>query len=760
MSRHYTIPITFILFVLLAAACAPTQVAGPIRPTNTPAAAPTQAPSASPIAPATPLPSVTSQPPPTAPAPASPYQGFVVYDATPGKFTAYDFQGKPLGLVINAGEQFVGRSPNETQVVNGAIYYRGEDHTIIRADAQGSRPLANIPAEHLSTYQISPDEQLIAYAIDLWDQTPPRSELWVAHSDGSQARQIMTSTVTADGAFFTVQPYRWTDDGRLLIVQTPTGIGGYILYQAYSALHLYDPQTGEVKPLYQPTGGFRMCLSTVTFDVKYLGFGCDDAGASKVNIRTVATGQTTVVPDLPEQNVAGSLHFSPANNWLAYSIARRDPDNEYGQVAVVPVDMSSAPRIIASQAGGYYDVIGWIDENTLLIFLTRDGQGSIWRVNKDGSDLAQIATGSFVAGLMSTATQTPGAAPTPAAVLPAPLYYLAPGSSATQQIWRIEIDGATRTQITQEAADITDFDISPSNGALAYVSNNVLITTDRLGQNRSVMVEGPPLAPQRNESYYTAEITKPRWSPDGSRLAYGMNGINLIDAASGTSTPLRPNDPIPGPNDPITQTANLYWPYSWSPDGSHMLIEMGYYRSEGSMGVLNLADNSVAALSSPAGYVYCAPAWTPDSQSIVYANPTDGIVPPGMWRTNITTGAGETLINGIAKDAVLSVANAFPTSANLLYYFYAVTKAPRDPAQSVLLSMYRSQSDGVTDQTQLRTDGYVIGEALWASTASGAVIVDAPAGGYLPQGQVLYLKADGSPAIPLADVGRLLRWGK
>ncbi len=36
------------------------------------------------------------------------------------------------------------------------------------------------------------------------------------------------------------------------------------------------------------------------------------------------------------------------------------------------------------------------------------------------------------------------------AVLPAPLYYLAP-NGATQQIWRIETDGTTRTPITQEA---------------------------------------------------------------------------------------------------------------------------------------------------------------------------------------------------------------------------------------------------------------------------------------------------------------------
>jgi hypothetical protein len=370
---------------------------------------------------------------------------------------------------------------------------------------------------------------------------------------------------------------------------------------------------------------------------------------------------------------------------------------------------------------------------------------------------------STIPALTDTPQPTPTQQPEAPIVLPAPLYYLV-SSGTTQQIWRIETDGTTRTQVTQEAAGVSDFDVSARDGSLAYVSGNALIKTDGLGQNRSVLVQGPPLAPERDESYYTAEITKPRWSPDGSRLAYGMNGINLIDTAGGTPTALRPNDPIPGPSGPITQPVNLYWPHSWSPDGARMLIEIGYYLGEGNVGVLNLADNSVQALTSPQGYVCCAPAWAPDSQNIFYANAVEGIVPPGLWRTDVTTGEGETLINGIAKDAILSVANAFPTADNNLYYFYAVTKAPSDPGQSVPLSMYRSQSDGVTDQTQLRTDAHVIGEALWAKDGGSAVIVDATAaldsGVYPPQGPLLYLKADGSSAIPLADAGRLLRWGK
>jgi dipeptidyl aminopeptidase/acylaminoacyl peptidase len=367
---------------------------------------------------------------------------------------------------------------------------------------------------------------------------------------------------------------------------------------------------------------------------------------------------------------------------------------------------------------------------------------------------------STIPALTPTAAPTQPAMPT---VLPAPLYFLAP-SDTMQQIWRIETDGTTRRQITQEAAGVNDFDVSANDGSLAYVSGNALITADERGGNRSVLVQGPPLAPERDESYFVTEVTRPRWSPDGSRLAYGLNGVYLIEATGGTPTALLPNDPIPAPDAPMTDSVILYWPHNWSPDGKRMLIDIGYYRSEGDLGVLDLANNKLQVLSSPQGYVCCTPSWSLDNQSIYYANSMPGMIPAGMWRTDVTTGDGTTLIDGIAKDAQLLAAQVQQASDGNLYYFYGIVKAPGEPSSTTPLAMVRAASDGVTDQTQLRSDAYAIGEVVWASDGSGAVIVDAQAalesGAYPPQGPLLYLKADGSPAIPLAAEGRLLRWGK
>lgn len=155
------------------------------------------------------------------------------------------------------------------------------------------------------------------------------------------------------------------------------------------------------------------------------------------------------------------------------------------------------------------------------------------------------------ATVVPSKTAEPSAAPSPkpiataavsaepsaaASVLPAPLLFMREG-----QIVRLERDGKTVTPITNEQPGqpdilaVTDFDVSPADGSLAYIVQgsgaNTLVRTDAQGQQRTVLLE-------------TAAVSMPRWSPDGAQIALNVwaspeqtggqtGGVYLIPADGG-----------------------------------------------------------------------------------------------------------------------------------------------------------------------------------------------------------------------------------
>ncbi|MGH2592537.1 MAG: DPP IV N-terminal domain-containing protein [Anaerolineae bacterium] len=363
-------------------------------------------------------------------------------------------------------------------------------------------------------------------------------------------------------------------------------------------------------------------------------------------------------------------------------------------------------------------------------------------------------------------TETPAATPTSVApaVLPAPLLFLS-NRSGSDQIWRLDVDGVTLMQLTNEAAPVTDFDASPVDGRLAYVSDNDLIVANADGSDRALLVDGPPQPTIDAPDRINTEMKQLRWSLDDARIAYGLNGVNLIDAAGGEPVVLQQSDPVPLPPDFQSEgPVKFYWPNVWSPDGSRLLIEFAYFPEGGGLSVLNLSDGSLFDLSSPEGIVCCNASWATDGSAVYFANPSPGLIAPGLWRASLGTDADPTLIRGIDGETFNLVGFARQLNDGKLYYFFA--QAPQGFPESGYwpLSMYRADADGVTGQTQLRDDAHILGEALWASDGSGAVIVDAEesaqANVFPLTGPLLFLKSDGSPQLTLAGNGHMLRWGK
>ncbi len=121
-------------------------------------------------------------------------------------------------------------------------------------------------------------------------------------------------------------------------------------------------------------------------------------------------------------------------------------------------------------------------------------------------------------------TTGPVAEPTTGGILPAPLYFI----DAKGQISRIEIDGTTIIQITDEADPIMDFAVSPADGSLAYLTvadtgvANRLISSDAMGQGRTELLYGlmrNVAIPYTGESIEVGVLDPACQRPDGARGA-------------------------------------------------------------------------------------------------------------------------------------------------------------------------------------------------------------------------------------------------
>lgn len=161
-------------------------------------------------------------------------------------------------------------------------------------------------------------------------------------------------------------------------------------------------------------------------------------------------------------------------------------------------------------------------------------------------------------------------------ILPSSIYYLS-GEEGSQQIWRMEKDGLSRVQLTDEPAGIERFEINPVNNQLAYISNYQLILFDPSSSTRTVLVSGD----ENNAPH------DPAFSPDGANLAYGLGGIHIYDLSYGQDQLiLADNDTM----DPSVR--RIYSPHLWSPDGSKLSVNIGYWEWIGA-GIISVTDGSL-----------------------------------------------------------------------------------------------------------------------------------------------------------------------
>jgi Tol biopolymer transport system component len=378
-------------------------------------------------------------------------------------------------------------------------------------------------------------------------------------------------------------------------------------------------------------------------------------------------------------------------------------------------------------------------------------------INQPTADQVATIVAMTLQALAAEEADTPTNVPEAlASQLPHSLYFIANDNQSISQLYRLERDGKTKTQLTFELVNVTDYDVSLADGSIAYVASNQLLLANADGSNRRLLIDGGSGPDLRG--FYA-----PVFSPDGQTLAYSQNGLYLYDMAAGVSK-LVIEDQLSELRLPI----ETYSAVHYSPDGKKLLVALGHWEQAPAHGVYDLVANTLVKYAEVEDYMYCCsfhggPVWAPDSSSFYgVASVHDTVYQSGeLWRVDAGNGALTRLLK--TSDGMMNLPKeVYLAPDGRLYYFLGSYSVDAGYFDAPMLELVRSAPDGVTDRTVLREENFVLmDEALWAPDASFVIVAIDSLRSWELQGGVLELYyTDGQKeAVWLAPFGHQMKWG-
>ncbi len=193
-------------------------------------------------------------------------------------------------------------------------------------------------------------------------------------------------------------------------------------------------------------------------------------------------------------------------------------------------------------------------------------------------------------------------------IRPPALIYLSNAEGA-REIWRIAPDGTDQQQLSQTSGKIYDFHASRDGAKIAFALLNEQSGIDLWQMGR----EGEN--PQQILNCGADRCTSPRWSPDGTRLAYTLE-VSELTPGSGYGAP-RPWvwDSAANQTSPVYADSQIigYGP-SWSPDGRRLAI---YDALNDGVRVLEFASGAETFLPCSTGQFG---SWSPDGARMFYTD--------------------------------------------------------------------------------------------------------------------------------------------
>ena len=339
-------------------------------------------------------------------------------------------------------------------------------------------------------------------------------------------------------------------------------------------------------------------------------------------------------------------------------------------------------------------------------------------------------------------------------ILSRTLYYLAKDTNGKDQIRKMEKDGKTTSAITSVAEGVDYYDVSTRTGMIAYVTGNTLFLLAKPG-DAPVQIVKDELKTDSDLWFTQKGVGYPVWSNDGKRLAFYHAGLAIYTPQDGSIQMLRQNLLDEGQ---FIMVRELYYPVSWSPDDSKMIIGITYSEG-GTMAVYTFQGDQIVKLEKGDGANSCCDSvWAPDGSKIWMSGYSYGGETSDMWMYDGVSGKPSEFLPVKNSNGKYNFVEYPGIVDHQIYFFFSTLDDIPNYGQAATLAT--SPDAAPASPSLLRNDSQKMTEAIWAQDGSFALGVQiTPDDEYPYHGDLLYIPTGNTSVSTLAHGVRLLHWG-
>ncbi len=247
-------------------------------------------------------------------------------------------------------------------------------------------------------WNLSHDEQTIAWTETSGDPSALMTTTWVAEIDGVDARQVFT-----DGPRNGIRAYPVAfspDKATLYMDYQPNTIGDLTPFRQYAGLFALDLFSGETGELPGEPGCF--CGGGIGADM-FLRLTLADSGYN-LRIRNLSNDSETLLPPVNSDTQGGDVLIAPDGNRAVYALARISGFGTAAQsvqTTIVLVDLLSlTQQPLGAAQDRLLRPILWTEDDSAVLFVDPQAQ-TTWKATIRDGTFEQVADGIYLGTLVA-----------------------------------------------------------------------------------------------------------------------------------------------------------------------------------------------------------------------------------------------------------------------------------------------------------------------------------------------------------------------